>query len=644
MSVGQRLLAGEEVELAELRTASIGVLFGNYVGATIFLVALAWFGLYWRLGFFSNDQFTFANTVLGLADGHLYIDQVVYGPDSGSTPGTHLVDGRVYGRNYGIVVVAVLWYVLLKLLSLLVDVRILVVGLWSIALAGAIYGAGRWFDRRRDGLRVGIALATLLFVGNVAVATPLSAYWLPQLALQLTTAMAAAFVAVVCYRLVERVSETPVAIFAGLAVVVATPVGFWATLPKRHSVTALLVVCAMYTLYRSRDAPSITASRRFRALTYVLVGLAAWVHAAEGLILLLAIVLVDLPTARSNRFRDLLVVGAALFLSLVPFFVTNVLISGNPFEPPRMLPGYGGNVLDGGSSGGQSAVGSVGGSGDGSSGSIGADVLRDILSFEAAQIALLLLGLFERSIRMLTQRPADAIHLFVRSGYIDGLRPAQDAAINLSILESLPLLATATAVPALAVRRLTAGIEPRSPTDWRPIRVLDSFTIIYTALLFGLFLGPLPIHHMFTVRYLHPLYAVGVYWLVRIPAVTRAITSHARLLVGATVATVVVGVPAYLLAIAAGDFVLGEAVQLYALVALAIAVAVAVWTLAQTIVGGFERLGAILLGVAVGTMAVYLLVSGLSLFPTTGEFALPLARTVSEQIHYARLLGSTPPS
>jgi len=89
--------------------------------------------------------------------------------------------------------------------------------------------------------------------------------------------------------------------------------------------------------------------------------------------------------------------------------------------------------------------------------------------------------------------------------------------------------------------------------------------------------------------------------------------------------------------------VLDESIQLYALAALAVAGGVGGWALVGTSRGEHTRAGAVALGVAAGAMTVYLVVAGLSLFPTTGEFLLPVSRVVGERIHYARLIGSSPP-
>jgi hypothetical protein len=529
------------------------------------------------------------------------------------------------------VVVSAAWLVALEAVSLVADVRVVVAGLWSFTIIGAAAGVGVWLDRRRLCVFAGTAVGATAFVGNLLVATPLSAYWYPLLALQVTTALAAAFTAVVLYRLVSRLYTNRLGVAVGLAAALATPLGFWASLPKRHSVPALLVVCVCYTLYRSRETESAIVARRFRALTYAWVGPATWVHAPEGFVLLVAIAAVDLPTARSNGVRDLFVVGLALFVSLLPFFLTNLAISGQPLQQPRLLPGYSGDVLSGdGTAGGSSTDGSMT---DGGQFSGGGSVLSRLLGQFSASYAILLFD------------PERVVRIFLRHGYVDSLTSSQDAAVNLSVLESMPLLGAVAVYPLLAARRLARGVSlPRPGRTGRtaPVTVVDAFSVLYVLLLFGLALTTLPLHHMFTMRYLHPLYAVGVYWVIRIPAVRNALETAGRSAAAGFITTVLIGVPLYLGVIAAADLVLGEAVQLYALAALAVAVAVGCWVLLETVVGGFESLGAIVLGVAAGLTAVYLLVSGVALFPDTGEFLLPLSRAASERLHFMRLYGSTP--
>lgn len=651
MSVAHRLVAGERVDVDELAERALEVAFGDRIGTTLFLASLVWFGLYWRLGFLSNDQLTFANGLVALADGHLHIERVVYGPASGRTPGTYLSDGRVYARNYGVLVPSLVWFTLLRGLALLADLRVLLVGGWALALLGTVGGVGRAFGRPALGRRAGALLGGTAFVAGLAVVTPLSDRWLPLIALQSTTALSAALTVTVLYRLASRIYTRRVGVFAGLIAGLATPLGFWATLPKRHAVSALLVVVAMYALYRSRESISPSRATRFRALAYATVGPAAWVHAAEGFLLLVALAVVDLPTARSNRPRRLAPVAGALALSLVPFLLTNALVSGNPLLPPRLLPAYATSV--------PAAVPTTGGAGTtgGGTGSSGSTAALPAVVGTILGPVRRVLGLLAGSFGLVVTDPGRLVDVFVRSGYVPGLEPTQDAAVNLSVLESMPTLAAlAGAVVSATVRLADPSFVPRigevagstfartrkrarlESVRFEPVTVVDLFAVVYALGLLGLFLGRLPTHHMLTVRYLHPLYALCVYWLVRTLAVRRAVETAPGTLAGAAIVGVVVGVSVYVGALAVFGLTLAEGVQLYALLALAGAGGLGTSSVLASLdpdrdVGTL----ALALGLVGGVSAAFLLVSGVALFPVTGEFLLPVGRVVHEAVDAARL-------
>ncbi len=105
---------------------------------------------------------------------------------------------------------------------------------------------------------------------------------------------------VVLYRLLSRVQTRRLGLLSTVVLTAGTPLAFWASVPKRHAVTGTVVVCVAYCLYRSRkpaDGEVITQRQTFRALAYALVGLYAWVHAPEALLLCVAQALVDIPSA-----------------------------------------------------------------------------------------------------------------------------------------------------------------------------------------------------------------------------------------------------------------------------------------------------------------------------------------------------------
>ncbi len=252
-----------------------------------------------------------------------------------------------------------------------------------------------------------------------------------------------------------------------------TPLAFWATVPKRHAVTGTVVVCIAYCLYRSRepaDGAVITQRQTFRSLAYALVGLYAWVHAPEALLLCVALALVDIPTAPDNSPRTLARIGIVFALSLLPFILTNIAISGSPIKPPRLISG-------GGSLGGDGTGGTSGGGGSGGSGGLLTPLAPLLGTLESGMRPLLLLGgELVSGLKTLQQQPDDVYHAFVRSGSADGaLDNTGEESVNLSLLESAPVLvAMLGALPVLRRLRLPSSMADRTLSA---DRVVDAFAI-----------------------------------------------------------------------------------------------------------------------------------------------------------------------
>jgi hypothetical protein len=614
--VAGRLAARTEA----VRTGVWRLLFGDRVGLALFLCGLCFFGLYWRLGIYITDGSAIANTLVNVADGRVVLTEVPYGSGL-EAPGTYIGSDGPVGRNYGIVALAVPVLYVLQGLGAVLDLGVVLIGGWSLALLGAVTTVGRLVDR--EWVVVGGSVAAVFaFLANVAFATPVAPTLYPILALQIVGMAAAALSGVFCYRLVARLHGRRIGVAAGAAVLVATPIAFWAALLKRHSFTVLCIAAALYALARSRTASESAETRRFRALAYVPVALLAWIHAAEALLLFVPLVVVDFATADANDRRTLAVIAGTFTLSLAPFFVTNLLVAGSPVEPPRMLPSYGameGLDLSGGGGGGGllTTVPLVGG------------LLRIVTRFVSL--------LAEGAVVALTE-PGRWFRTFLRGGYIPAVA-SEDGfqAIRLTVLESAPLLAGLTAAPVAAglwLRergRAAVGSHLQSAAG-----VVDTVALATGVLFVCLFLPRLPLHAQVTVRYLHPLFLLGVYGLARLPAVRSAVTANWRTTGLAYGGTVLIGGQLVVIALAAIQPGLGEAVQFHALLALATATVLAVWAVARTLSETVsERAGAVVLGAAAGVGTIFVLLSGIEYFSYAGEFALPVVRWFSAALPLA---------
>jgi hypothetical protein len=130
-----------------------------------------------------------------------------------------------------------------------------------------------------------------------------------------------------------------------------------------------------------------------------------------------------------------------------------------------------------------------------------------------------------------------------------------------------------------------------------------------------------------TVRYLHPIYVLGLYALVRLPAVRSIVAERGRLLTWTFLGTLFIGGQLLLAGLVLVDASVGESAQAHALLNLATAGLVAVVVLALTVLDTDDpralAAGAVSLGLAAAATAAFVLLSRLY-HVTSGEFLLPL--------------------
>jgi len=651
--------------------------FGDRYGYALWLGLLVTFGLYWRVGIFITDTYTTANTLVAVSNGQLHITETPYSLTLGSQPGLHESGGRLYGRNYGQVFLAVPLVWALQALSTLVTPRLLLLGLWSgTALAFVsqlgVLGQRHTDTARRTILWVGSTVVAILFLSGVLTATALPDTPLPIAAFQLSTMLAAATTALVLYRLVAIWHDRSFALAAGVAIGIASSVGFWASLPKRHVLVGLLTLATVYLFARSRVAYADARFRLglgFRAGAYLTAGLVTWTHAFEGFFLVATLALVDLVTARRNSLLHLAVVGLGLFAGSLPMLVTNVLLSGNPVEPPRLLPSVGGaNVEftpetggDGGTSGGSGAGGTEGGGTDGGTGGgtgAGSDGSAggsggggdDGSGDSGLPIVTPLLGLFERLVDPATPAISfvlDAVNsglnvlttpdrmsqIFLRSGTASGINYAPNSyeAIELTMLESVPLFGAVAALPVVLVRSVQQRIRQWNvfPSRYPPQTQTDLFVAALTVVFTLIYLSRLPLHTQLTVRYILPTVPLIMYGVVRIPAVHEAAGDAKRWLTGGYAASTVGGLILGLGVVAGLDLALGEAVQFHALLNLGAAAVCAGAVLGRTVAPDYVSSRAVAVGLALpaGLTTAYVLLSG-SVYFQYGPFALDFVRVL----------------
>jgi 4-amino-4-deoxy-L-arabinose transferase-like glycosyltransferase len=626
---------------AAARSVALRAFVGDRLGLVVFLGTLAFVALYWRVGIFITDNYTLANALVALADGHLAVEDAVFGPHL-ETPGMVFHEGAHYGRNYGQIVFALPFLWALEGLAVVVDPGLILPMTWALVLVALGRESGRVLGRPSLGMTVGAVCGLVAFAVNVAVARPLAPRLFPVAALQLSAIVATALAVVTLYRLVTRMHDRRTGVAAAMVLGLATPVGFWASLPKRHAVVVALVLGVCYALYRSRQSPSsddLLSPLGFRALAYAIVGLSTWVHGGEAFGIFMALVVVDVPTARSNDLRSLAVVGTVFFASMIPFFVTNVLISGNPLQPPRVLSSFQYPTSD------AATGGSTGSNGSGGFVQSLVDVLPPVLATPVIAVldrSSVLFGEFVAGTNTLFSDPGRLYRVFVRGGDISGVsRLNLSQTIYLTVLEAAPVVAgvaAACAAGGVGVWRSVQSAPQRFVTGLRarlgvfrtsPAATVDAFVVTLAASFLLMYISRLPLHAQLTVRYLHPFYPLAVYVIARQASLQRVIATHWRSGLWTWAGGVLVGAQVFVVAVAAGSLGRGEAVQVHAFVGLVAAAVFALATASSVLTDRFDRATAVAGGLAAALGTDLLLLSGLAYFQY-GQYALPAAGWVAD--------------
>jgi hypothetical protein len=632
--VSRRLETGRGRAAALGRWAGKRV-FGDRVGVALFLTTLCFVTLIWRGGLFITDSATFVRGLEALSNGHFWLDRA--GPDAFVAPGTNVRDGFVYGRNYGQVIISlpVLWA--LQALDAVVSLRVALIAGWHLLVLALVIQLHKLtgYGRRLLGGGSGLVLAS--FLANAALTRTFGAVSLSLLALQITAALAASLVAVVCYRLIARRHSTRLGLFAGIGAVVAAPVGFWATIPKRHAFSALLVVGVLYLFYRSRGPDATWAVRGVgpvpvsRAGAYVLVGLFATIHAAEALFVFIVLMLADIPTAPSNDRRTLAFVGGLFALSMIPFFLINSLVTGELVRPPRAMGKRGLTAPA------QENLGTVGGRGDGgggnnttggATGSSGGGIQEFLINLGAGPVGVVVGQILELSVAGLNSLlNVDALRRTYFLSSVDGIAQnnRQFLGINLALIEAGPLLAGAAGAVVAGVTGGVGRLRDRlDATDVLALLIVFAFVLIYNS--------RLPLNTQVTVRYLLVLYPLGVVLLARSTLVRRLLTDRRDLVVWSYTAGVALGSQLLLAYFVVEAYAVGEAARVHALIGATLGLSVALVSVVSVVDRRADPLAAVALGLAGAAATVFTLLAGLSHFAFVGEFILPIVGLVSDLI------------
>jgi len=319
----------------------------NDTAALLFYASIAICIAIWNVNIFINDEVTLAAQLYNLAHGALSIQttptRLYEGLSFGSSAPIlgFTFQGHMYGfYTHAIAVFAAPFYALLYLISVTVGIRLFFACVWSLSIFMVSLLLGRLWGRPRLGRNLGALVALVLLIINGYVATRLPPLvfdqWGALMAIQLFNILAMSTIVLLSLRIFTRYfADGRVAAFGAAFILIATPLTFWAVSAKDHTASVLLIVASIWSLYTYLQ----DGRKRYRYLSYVLVGVSFWVRVFDAVPLLIAIILTDLFTSK-GRIRALITAAVTVLLGMIPYFINNYLLFGNPFLSPVYLSAH----------------------------------------------------------------------------------------------------------------------------------------------------------------------------------------------------------------------------------------------------------------------------------------------------------------
>ncbi|MGZ5520511.1 MAG: hypothetical protein ACXWET_01935 [Halobacteriota archaeon] len=321
--------------------------FSDDTSTLFFFASLTFCLALWNLNIFINDEVTLAAQLINLGHGVLSLETTptrLYEGLSFGGSGPMLAftyQGHVYAfYTHALAVFAAPFYALLYIISATVGIRLFFASLWSFSIFMVSWLLGKRWGKPRLGRDLGAFVALGLLIINIYVATKLPPLvfdqWGALMAIQLFNILATSAIVLFSLSIFRRYfANGRIAAFGAAYILVATPVTFWAVSAKDHTASVLLIVASIWSLYMYL----LDGKTHYRYLSYILVGISFWVRVFDAIPLLIAIVLTDLLTSE-GRIKALITAAVTVTLGMVPYFINNFLLFGNPFLSPVYLSAH----------------------------------------------------------------------------------------------------------------------------------------------------------------------------------------------------------------------------------------------------------------------------------------------------------------
>jgi 4-amino-4-deoxy-L-arabinose transferase-like glycosyltransferase len=244
------------------------------------------------------------------------------------------VADHLYGKfSYSLLVLSLPVYFALKNIDLFYSAHLFLLQIWALSGGISVYLLAKTW-KIKNAVFGGFVSYFILIMVNLRSFNPIYfPKWGEIISIEFTNILITSFLIVMVYFLFKKFFNNKIAIFASLFIIFATPISFYAITLKHHSLALFLTVLAFYFFYKYQEKKDI----KLIYAAYVLAGLCVWTRTLDGAALMLSLLIIDILYFRRS-FKHIAMISMIILVSLIPFFIFNQLIMGNPFSIMELHP------------------------------------------------------------------------------------------------------------------------------------------------------------------------------------------------------------------------------------------------------------------------------------------------------------------
>lgn len=244
------------------------------------------------------------------------------------------IGNNLYGKfSYSLLLLSLPTYYILKIIDSLYGAHLFILQLWA-AIGGLVIFLMAKIRNMKHAIAWGIISFIILVSANMYFFKPIYfPKWGELLSIEFTNIMISSFLILTIYLFFKKFFSEKVALFASFFILFATPIPFYAISLKHHSLTLLLTFLSFYSFYKSYERKD----NKFIYFAYILAGICVWTRILDGSVLLVSLLITDfLVFKRSIKY--IISISIVILISLLPFFIFNYLLLGNPFSIIESTP------------------------------------------------------------------------------------------------------------------------------------------------------------------------------------------------------------------------------------------------------------------------------------------------------------------